>query len=194
MTLRPPHPLSKTQPTQQPFTTTTSTATTTTTMSTTTIKLSPYEYETGPLPPPNTAQAAIIKVLEEAVKIEHQRRERERIAARQQMEQQRPRRHALIPASFRSTRIVSRCPCGSPWPGRTSFPGIKIGQWNLRSPRIGCFCGSGYRHRQRKEELLEEIERNSPNVTFRKVSKSLPDNHGRDSDSEEDTGSALFLS
>ena len=49
---------------------------TTSTLSTTTVKLVPYSQETGPFPPLTVAQAAIIKVLEEAVKIEHQRRER----------------------------------------------------------------------------------------------------------------------
>ena len=91
------------------------------------------------------------------MKIEHQRRERERIAARQRMEQQRSRRHAKNLLPFRSTRVASRCPCGFPWPGRTRFPGIKIGQWNIRFPRIGCLCGSGYYHRQRKEELLKKL-------------------------------------
>ena len=64
---------------------------TTTTLSTTTISLTPYSYETVSLPPPTAAEAAIIKVLEEAVKIEHQRRERKRIEARRQQEQGRTR-------------------------------------------------------------------------------------------------------
>ena len=130
---------------------------TTSTMSTTTVKLIPYSEETGPFPPLSITQAALIKVLEEAVKIEHQRREREKVAARQESQQQRPRRHVQDPASFRRTVVSPRCPCGFSWPGRTSFPGIQIGQWNKRFPRIGCICSSGYDHRQRKEELLKKL-------------------------------------
>ena len=102
-------------------------------MSTTTVKLIPYSEETGPFPPLSLTQAALIKVLEEAVKIEHQRREREKVAARQESQQQRPRRHVQDPASFRSTGIAPRCPCGFSWPG-TRVLGIRIGQWDRRLP------------------------------------------------------------
>ena len=125
-------------------------------MSTTTVKLIPYSEETGPFPPLSITQAALIKVLEEAVKIEHQRREREKVAARQELQQQRPRRHVQDPASFRSTAIVPRCPCKFSWPG-TRVLGISIGQWGRRLPRLGCPCKSGYRPRQQKEELLEHL-------------------------------------
>ena len=51
--------------------TTTEMPQTTSTMSTTTVKLIPYSEETGPFPSLSITQAALIKVLEEAVKIEH---------------------------------------------------------------------------------------------------------------------------
>ena len=108
-------------------------------------------------------------MLEEAVKIEHQRRERERVAARQESQQQRPRRHAQDSASFWSTRIAPRCPCG-PWTttGRNKFPWSDIGRVYARFPGIGCLCKSGYRHRQRKEELLEKLNETRQASPFEK--------------------------
>ena len=95
----------------QPFTTVKSTTTTTTTtLSTTTVKLIPYSYEEVSLPPPTAAEAAIIKVLEEAIKIEHQHREWKRIEAHQQQEQGRTRRHSPNEGSFRIE--IPRCVCG----------------------------------------------------------------------------------
>ena len=113
-----------------PRTTTTTPQTTTTTMSTTTISLVPYSYDEVSLQPPTAAEAAIIKVLEEAVKIEHQRRERERIATRRELEQQRSRRHAWDSASFLDTRLPyhpPRCTCGLPLhkAGRSRFSGLQ---------------------------------------------------------------------
>ena len=135
--------------------TTTELPQTTSTMSTTTVKLIPYSEETGPFPPLSITQAALVKVLEEAVKIEHQRREREKVAARQELQQQRPRRHVQDPASFRSTGIAPRCPCKFSWPGIRVL-GIRIGHWGKRFPRFGCPCKSGPGRRQHKEDLLKK--------------------------------------
>ena len=151
----PTAPSTEAYKTTPPPTTTIQTTTelpqTTSTMSTTTVKLIPYSEETGPFPPLSVTQAALIKVLEEAVRIEHQRREREKVAARQELQMQRPRRHVQEPAaSFRRMVASPRCPCGISWHG-TRFLGINIGPW--KRPRFHCPCKSKSGKRQQQDEL-----------------------------------------
>ena len=107
------------------------------------------------------------------MKIEHQRRERERIAARQELERQRSRRHAPGSASLFKTRLPyhpPRCSCGLPLhkAGRSRFLGFKTGRVYTMFPNTQCYCESGYRHRQRKAELLKEIEETRKTSSFGK--------------------------
>ena len=74
------------------------------------VSLVPFSYEEVSLPPPTPEQAALIKLLEEAVKIEHERREEKRIAARRTLDQGRQRRHS--PDEDSPKIEVPRCACG----------------------------------------------------------------------------------
>ena len=147
-----PEPLPST--TTRPFTTTPQP--TTTTISTTTVSLVPFSYDEVSPPPPTAAEAAIIKALEEAVKIEHQRREDERIAASREKERIRSRRHS--PISKPSKMKIPRCACGTVRPKFTKsiIPGLS----SMRDQMISRFSNKRCRcltmaQRRRLEELLE---------------------------------------
>ena len=141
--------------------TTTTPQTTTTTVSTTTISLTPFSYDEVSLPPPTAAEASIIKVLEEAIKIEHQRRERKRIEARRQQEQSRTRRHSPKEESFDIK--IPRCACGL-YPNRgifSMFPRGRIYSWRSHRP---CRCMPEEQQRrlvQRVEDKFASIRNTS---------------------------------
>ena len=149
----------------QPFTTVKpTTTTTTTTLSTTTVKVIPYSYEEVSLPPPTAAKAAIIKVLEEAIKIEHQRRERKRIEARQQQEQGRTRRHSPNEGSFRIE--IPRCVCGlHPRRGIFSmFPSRGVLKtWGRHRP---CRCMPREHHRHLVQRVQDKFASIQHNITI----------------------------
>ena len=145
--------------------TTTTPQTTTTTVPTTTISLTPFSYDEVSLPPPTAAQAAIIKVLEEAIKIEHQRREQKRIEACQQQEQRRTRRHSPNKGSFRIE--IPRCACGL-FPRRgifSMFPRGRIYSWRSHRPcrcmpeePTSSTCATGTGQSSRPSSITRQLE------------------------------------
>ena len=135
--------------TPQPVRTTTPVATT---------SLTPFSYDEVSLPPNNAAERALIKVLEEAVRIEHERRQNKIRSCR----------HS---PSFRSFKIpnIPRCSCG---PSRPRYPtncwtGILPGLSSARDgmisrfPTFCCGCLTTASHRY-LEELFKKMA-NRPN-------------------------------
>ncbi len=144
MTDAPGHLLSTTQP--QPNTTTLPTSTTTFRTSTNLLdktNLSPVYYNDVSLPPPTAAEMALIKVLEEAVKIE------------QLQEKNRSRTCRHLPA-FRSRRLPRpRCSCHLP-PYRHSISAHpKAPEWTRQFPGIAKFW-EGMVSRKWRDSLDEE--------------------------------------
>ena len=139
---------------------------TTTTTSTTTVSLTPYSYDKVSLPPPTAEEAALIKVLEEAVKIEHQRREDERIAARQEEERIRSRRHS--PTSGSKKIRIPRCACTRTRPtnARSFIPvhSLMKGRVISKVSDKSCRCMTEAERRHLEEELQKEILRPSESV------------------------------
>ena len=146
-------------PTTLPPTTTTLQITTT---STTTIRLTPYSYDEVSLPPPTAEEAALIKVLEEAVKIEHERREENRNKAHRQQDQIQSRHHSPHSESPKKIKIP-RCSCGRVGYtfGGSRVPGFSRSRGRIynRFSNAQCRCRSEVENKRLEQQYQEEFDK-----------------------------------